>query len=218
MDNFSLIERGVHRVKESFVPALAGIRRKQLKRTDFTIISNNCWAGKCYEYFGLEKKTPTVGMYFFADDYIHFIDNLEFYTSKEINIITAQDSRHFDELKRRNQQDIPIGQLDDNVEVVFLHYHNPEIAKDKWMRRIGRINYDNLIFKFSFMNQCTDSHIHQFEKICLSRGVKHFEFVSHPFDEYKNAYYIAPFQDDQIGNDTFYWNRYFNVTAFLNEG
>ena len=48
-------------------------------------------------------------------------------------------------------------------------------------------------------------------------GGKHFEFVPHKFIEYKNAFVVEAEADGQIGNDTFYWNRYFDVEAFLNE-
>lgn len=34
---------------------LGPIRRHSLNRTDFTIISNNCWGGVVYEYYGLKK-------------------------------------------------------------------------------------------------------------------------------------------------------------------
>ncbi len=34
---------------------LANHRKKQLKSTDFTIISNNCWGGMIYESYNLQK-------------------------------------------------------------------------------------------------------------------------------------------------------------------
>lgn len=42
---------------------LADWRKKQLKSTDFTIISNNCWGGMIYESYNLPKESPTVGMF-----------------------------------------------------------------------------------------------------------------------------------------------------------
>ena len=216
MDNYNIIQRGIHHMKESLVPVLANYRRSKLNNTDFTIISNNCWAGKCYEYYGIKKLTPTIGMYFFADDYIKYISGLEKYAEKDIEIVEATESIHYKELLKRKQESVPVGRLDDDVEVIFLHYPDPRIAKDKWMRRNKRINYNNLIFKFSYMNQCNDDHIIQFEKISRERGVKHFEFVSHSFPMYENAIVIKPFESNQIGNDTFYWNKYFDVTSFIN--
>ena len=52
---------------------LANYRKKQLKYTDFTIISNNCWGGMIYESYNSPKESPTVGMFFMAKDYIEFL-------------------------------------------------------------------------------------------------------------------------------------------------
>ncbi|MDE6218484.1 MAG: DUF1919 domain-containing protein, partial [Muribaculaceae bacterium] len=46
-------------------------RRRKLKHNDFTIISNNCWAGTAvYQPFGLKYNTPTVGLFIIDEDYI----------------------------------------------------------------------------------------------------------------------------------------------------
>ena len=215
MNNFSISERVLHKLKDLSRPALAPIRRKKLKRTDFTIISNNCWGGTCYEYFGLPKQSPTVGMYFFADEYIRFLKNIKYYLGLQISMISAEKSRYAAELEKRGQLDVPIGVLDD-VEIVMLHYKDKNVAQEKWTRRVKRVNWDNIIYKFSYMNGCTDKHIHDFEMISNVDGIKHFEFVTHPFPEYANSFVIQPNADGQIGNDTFYWNRYCNVVEILN--
>lgn len=38
----------------------SNIRKKKIKNTNFTIISNNCWGGMIYESYALKKQTPTV--------------------------------------------------------------------------------------------------------------------------------------------------------------
>ena len=210
--NVTTTERLLRKISQKMIPVLAPYRRKRLNNTDFSIISNNCWGGVCYEWFGLQKLSPTVGTYFFADDYIKFVSNLKYYTSLDIEMIDAKDSRYSDELKKRNQMNVPVGKLGD-VEIVFLHYKDPDIAKDKWSRRVKRINWENLILKFSYMNCCTDEHIHQFEKI---DGYKSFVFVSKPFEKYNNAILVPGYDGGQIDNDTFYWNKYFDVVCFLN--
>lgn len=35
-------------------------RQRKLNSTDFTIISNNCWGGVVYEYYNIQKNSPTV--------------------------------------------------------------------------------------------------------------------------------------------------------------
>lgn len=54
-------------------------RTKQLVNKQFTIISNNCWGGMIYESYNLPKESPTVGLFFMADDYINFLKHLKEY-------------------------------------------------------------------------------------------------------------------------------------------
>lgn len=209
----SMMERFVHKIDEKTRNIFASNRKKQLNNSDFTIISNNCWGGIAYEYYGIPKLSPTVGTYFFADDYIKFITNLQYYLSKPIIFITAEESKYRDTLYERGEKDIPIGVLGD-VEIVFLHYKSIDIARDKWNRRIRRVNYNNLVAKFSRMNSCNDEHLKIFDQIDIK---KKFMFVNNNDKKYNCAIYYPGFEEnEQIENDTFYWNKYFNVTAFLN--
>lgn len=215
MKTFPITDRIRNKLSGLTNPILGKYRQARLTNTDFTIISNNCWAGICYEYYGLQKLSPTVGLYFFADEYIRFVSNLERYLSIDLQFIGIQDSKYRKELTEKKQTNIPIGVLDD-VEIVFLHYRDAVTAKEKWQRRVERVNWNNMIYKFSYMNNCTSEHVRAFENVCSKRGGKHFEFVPYAIPEYKNAFVVEAEADGQIGNDTFYWNNYFDVEAFLN--
>lgn len=142
--------------------------RRRIKDRDFSIISNNCWAGRAYQYLDMPYLSPTAGLYFFADDYLKFISDLRRYLDTPLRFIPAEESKYYEELKRRNQTGKPIGVLDD-VEIVFLHYSTAQEAEEKWNRRKARVNYDHLIFKFSKMNLCTDDHIERFDALPLER-------------------------------------------------
>ena len=214
MPEFNLFERAVHNIGLKLNPIMGSVRQKKLHRTDFTIIANNCWGGVCYEYFNLPKQSPTVGMYFFADEYIKFVSDIHRYLDGEFLVVSSNQSKYYDELIKRGQKDVLIGKIDD-IEFVLLHYKDKQEAIDKWHRRVQRINWDNIIFKFSHMNGCTDQHIIQFENICRRNNYKHFEFVTHLFEDYPDAYVISPGVDGQISNDTFYWKRYLNIYKYL---
>lgn len=69
---------------------LAGWRKKQLKSTDFTIISNNCWGGMIYESYNLPKESPTVGMFFMAKDYIEFLSDLKGYINGTLTFLNLK--------------------------------------------------------------------------------------------------------------------------------
>ena len=84
--------------------------------------------------------------------------------SLEVEFISPEKSKYYNELEVRGQTEKPIGLLDD-VEIIFLHYTSTKDAKEKWERRKKRINYDNIFIKFSNMNLCTEEHIKEFDEL-----------------------------------------------------
>lgn len=223
MSDFSRLDKIKHKIGEKTNPYLAPFRRKKLNNLDFTIISNNCWGGVCYEYYGLQKQSPTVGMYFFADEYIRFLSDLRGYLGQELKIVSANESKYREELFKRGQSNVLVGKLGD-IEITLLHYRDKDIAIEKWKRRVQRINWDNLIIKFSYMNMCEDYHIDEFERKVTeykksqneSARIRSFVFVPWEDTKYKDAYYIKPDINGQISNDTFFWNKYCNVEKIIN--
>ena len=151
---------------------LVNWRNKKLNNRDFSIICNNCWGGAVYRRFGLPYRSPTAGLYFYADDFVKLCGDLRSYMEAELEFIPYTESKYKEELERKGQQNVPIARLKD-IEIIFLHYKTPEEAKEKWERRAARINYDNLIFKFSKMNLCTEKALQAFDaleadkKICF---------------------------------------------------
>lgn len=162
------LKRQIRKKTKAMIQAPYQIRRvynkKKIKSRDFTVISNNCWAGRLYQYLDMPYLSPTVGLYFFADDYIKFVKNIKYYMSLDLKFIRYQDSRHRDLIVQKNETHVPIGVLDD-VEIMFLHYKSETEACEKWNRRRARINWDNIYFKFSKMNACTDQHLKAFDSL-----------------------------------------------------
>lgn len=145
----------------------ANRRQKKLNNTNFTIISNNCWGGMTYETYNLPKQSPTVGLFFMAEDYIKFISDLKGYLSEDLRFISPKDSkwRNAKEIKNDSRfGQYPIGKLAD-IEIFFLHYVSEEQAKEKWERRVERINWDKLLIKFNDQNGCKKSDLETFLKL-----------------------------------------------------
>lgn len=219
MFNPSSSERLLKRIKNYVSPVLQPIRRKKLNNTDFTIISNNCWGGVCYEYFGMEKATPTVGMFFFASDYLRFLRKLDWYLEQELIVIDPVESGIYDKLVKMDSTGGLVGILGD-IEIVLLHYHDKQIALDKWNRRVKRINRNNLIVKFAYQNECTYDQLKEFDDMDLSyfsNNYKKLMFVPKPMPEFKSAIYYKGFEKEEyVLNDTFYFNRYLELIPFIN--
>lgn len=189
-------------------------RKKKLNNTDFSIICNNCWGGYVYRRYGLPYLTPTVGLYFFAEDFVKLCSDVKSYMKKPLEFIECSQSRYKELLEKRNHANVPIARIGD-IEVVFLHYKTREEAREKWERRVQRINYDNLIFKFSKMNLCTDEDIKAFDAIDCP---KKFCFVPPEESQYYKC--AVAFRSvaglGEIRNDTAEYSRYINLTKMIN--
>lgn len=153
------------RIRKLYIRITAPIRRKKLKSEDFTVISNNCWAGLLYESYGIEKKSPTVGMYFMAEEYLKFLKNLKYYTSCPITFVEPGQARHKDYYGLDSRfGTYPIARLDD-VEIAMLHYRSEAEAAEKWERRCKRINWDRLLVKMNDQNQCPPEYADAFSQL-----------------------------------------------------
>lgn len=206
-------------VRENF----ATFRRKMLKDTSFTIISNNCWGGMIYESYDLPKQSPTVGAFFMADDYIKFLADLSRYLQDELRFIQPEQSKwkHMPQVAQDSRfGSYPIGILsngEDVVEVFFLHAHNEQEARDKWKRRCQRINWDRLLVKFNDQNGCTEKHIAAFEQLPFLHKVC---FTVKEYPQYPSVVKISAPKTHKFiraSYEPFGNNKRFPVTRILNE-
>lgn len=152
------------------------LHRIGLKNRDFTIVSNNCWGGYVYQEFGIKYNTPFIGLFVFAEDYLKMLKNFKEYMNKELVFINPIESKYNEELELRGTNNkYPVALLGD-IELHFLHYKTEEEALSKWSRRLERINYNNILFKFSDNDLCCKSYIEEFSrleylnKICFTAG------------------------------------------------
>lgn len=190
-------------------------RRKKLTNCDFSIISNNCWGGYVYRYFGLPYSSPTVGLYFYPDDYLQLLTDIRGYLETPLTFIKPSESKHYKELIVKKQTNIPIGRIRD-VEIVFLHYKSEREALQKWARRVSRVNYDNMIVKFSQMNGCNSSHLQKFDDLSFD---KMFMFVNSADLEqrYRKAIYFRGQESfAELHSDTTFFNNYIDLYELIN--
>jgi uncharacterized protein (DUF1919 family) len=126
----------------------SSLARLKLKNKNFSIICNNCVAGGIYHKLGMQFTSPTVGLFFFAKDYIEFLENFEVYIKQPLKFKETSKHPSANELMTITGR-YPIGVVGDDVEIHFLHYKDAAEANEKWNRRIQRLNFSNLFFIFS---------------------------------------------------------------------
>ncbi len=171
------------------IPFTCKTRGKRLKDKNLTIISNNCWGGTVYEAHNLQKQSPTVGMFFTADDYIKFLKHFKEYLNAPLTFIPPSESRWKDMKEVSGDSrfgSYPVGVLkiagggySESIEIFFLHYHSEEEARDKWERRCKRINWDRMLVKFNDQNGCTEELIKEFDELPFKNKIC-FTVKEHP--------------------------------------
>ena len=72
----TFIKKRIRKIKIYLNKINAKKRNSLLKAKDFTIISNNCYGGLKYENLNLPFNSPTIGLYFYAPEFLKFIKNL----------------------------------------------------------------------------------------------------------------------------------------------
>ncbi|KXT44169.1 hypothetical protein HMPREF2531_04019 [Bacteroides intestinalis] len=203
-------------IREKMNPYLAPYRlqRLELMNRTFTIISNNCWGGHVYRYFGLSYNSPTIGLFFFAQDYIKFVENLPFYINKELSFISLEESHYCDKLREYGGECIncPIGRLAD-IEIIFMHYKTENEAAAKWQRRVQRINWNNLILKMSEQNGSTINDLKAFDALPYKKKVL---FVTRDYGLKSQVIFKEFMNRGNIPDDTSNFKRYVNLVDLIN--
>ena len=181
----------------------------KLKNRTPSIIADNCNAGIIYHDLGLPFLSPTINLFFMPDDYLRFLKNPHHYLQSVPSEIDDSSVKW------------PVGILDD-VKIHFMHYKSFAEAKEKWLARTQRINFENLYILMSERNGCTHEQIQEFDALPYPRKVI---FTQRPYPKIKSVFHIPGFENEpQLGVLTdfrpgFFRRRYldaFDYVSFLN--
>jgi len=202
-----------------FIPLTAKSRKRKLDNADFTIISNNCWAGTVYESYGIKKMSPTVGMFIMPEDYLKFVSDFDYYIHLPLRFVKAEESKWHEQLKdKSNWGTYIIARLDD-IELHMLHYHEETSALKKWNSRVERINYEKILFIFNDQNGCKPEHIEKFMKMPLKNKIC---FVAKPEMQVDDNIILIS-QPTRYRNgimasrEPFGKTKYINITTYINQ-
>ena len=161
MINAARVKRYLYKKKCNIEGKLS---KKMLESEDFTIISSNCLAGKIYNHFGIKYKTPTIGLFFYGEDFLNFIEDIDKYLISELDFIKTSKHDEINKMREEHNLRYPIGKIDD-IEIQFLHYENQFEAKEKWTRRCKRINKHNIFIIDTDRDGFKTSYVERYDKI-----------------------------------------------------
>ena len=182
----------------------------RLVNKDFTIICNNCIAGVLLKDLGQKLNTPTVNLYFFAQDYLKFLENLEYYLAQEISF-------SYKSCYSSGLMTYPVGKIDD-VEIQFLHYNTIQEASEKWNERKIRIKWDNLYV----IGSDRDNSSLEIQNRFLSLPFKNKVFFSSRRHSSNEVIYFKEYRNrNQVGDlikDGYGWYFHFDTIEWLNTG
>jgi uncharacterized protein (DUF1919 family) len=130
---------------------------------DLAIISNNCWGADYYRERGLPYNTPTVGLWFYPDDYLALLSDLRRTLARPLTFRSG--SSH-------GPRPYPVGLLGD-IEIQFMHYASEDEARAKWERRVARLpaNDEDLLIKICDRDGFTAAHLAQFDALPFAQKI-----------------------------------------------
>lgn len=200
-------------VRSAFYSSMKKFRKIRIRNKNVTIISNNCWGGFMYQSCKLKYNSPFIGLYMYAPEYIALLRNLKYNLTQSLHFIKHEQSKYKDIVPPQ----YILGVLGDTgIEIVFMHNHLEEEALEKWNRRLKRINWDNMIVKFSDTDYgCTDELIEEFGKMPFKHKVC-FTAKEHP--DCSSVIYMPEYKDKPyVLFEWAYSYRYYNFVQEANK-
>lgn len=179
----------------------------KIQVSNFTIISSNCWGGAVYEDLKMQYLTPTVGLFLFAPCFIFMLKDLKFYMNCKLNFINKSKYPEAN-IYIEAFGNYPIGLLNQNIEIHFLHYKNEQEAFEKWERRKMRINWDNLFISCTDRDNMTLELMKQYDELPFEKKVL-FTAINYP--NIKSAHKIKTYKNNNYVGDLY--NERYTVTS-----
>ena len=168
-----IIERAKNKIKHTL---LVNKVRRSVDLTNVSLISMNCIGGVFYHDVEARFLTPTINLFFTADDFIKFVNHMEHYLSVT-PIVTMG-------------KEYPVGQLDD-IKIYFMHFNSIDDAFNKWEERKKRINPDRVFVIMVEQNGFTDQNFHDFLRIKYPKIL----FTRNPNHQSDDIIYFEKYRD-----------------------
>ena len=157
------------------VPGFTLEKYKQLRHSQLSIFSKNCWGGLICHLFGLQFRSPTVNL--FVMNFMKLFGNPQYYFEKELRYFKLSEGNF-----RGSKWKYPTFLLGD-IEMHMLHYNNIDQAREQWERRRLKINwYNALIMTFTEDRKILE----EFDQLPFAKKVCYVPFQT----DLNSGYYI----------------------------
>ena len=182
-----------------------------IRNKNVSVISNNCWGGFMYQSCNLPYNTPFIGLYMYAPEYIALLRNLKENLKQPIRFISTEESKYKHLISRK----YIIGVLGNTgIEIVFMHYRSEDEVLEKWQRRLSRLDYNNLIVKFSDTDECSDALVEEFDKMQFEHKIC---FTGKPYPCLKSVKFMKEYAiNGCVHYEWAYSYRYYNFVKEAN--
>lgn len=167
----------------------------RLNNNDFSIIASNCNGTFLLHDLGMKFNSPFVNLWMKPDDFIKFLQNIQYYLECELSFVEVPDISY------------PVGLLDD-VRIYFQHYSTKDDAKRKWVERSKRINFNNLFIMFTDRDGCSYQNLCDFDALPYKNKVV---FTHVPYPEFQSAYYLKGWESETSVGMCFEYKSRFSI-------
>ena len=152
---------------------------------DVSILSMNCTGGILYHDLGLQFRSPTINLYFQAEDFLRFCERLEDYLA--IDTMTEC-------LDPAIMQDrtYPVAWLGD-IKLFLVHYHSVAEAQEAWNRRKKRLQGGEIVILATDRDGMTDELKDRFEMLPYKKVM----FVHKPDLKHKSCFYLKGYEEER---------------------
>jgi uncharacterized protein (DUF1919 family) len=143
---------------------------------NFTTVSNNSWGGQIYQALDIPSRSPFAGMFIPPKSYLHLLKRFDTCITAELEFANESASPRINVWREREALNYPIGLLEQNIELHFLHAADEKDARTKWQEGCGRIVADpsRRFFKFDDSWGATPEEVEEFcalpfaNKVCFT--------------------------------------------------
>lgn len=158
---------------------------RRLISPEISILSMNCTGGVLYHDLGLQFQSPTINLYFPAEDFIRFCERLEDYLAIE-TMTECRDSAIIED------RAYPVARLGD-IRLYLVHYSSVAEAQEAWNRRKKRLKRENIVVFATDRDGMTDALKDRFEKLPFHKVM----FTHRPDADHPSCFYLKGYEREK---------------------